>query len=311
VLTPRHLTELFAKMARIGLQDTVVDTCCGTGGFLIAALVEMDAKADGHPDLRDDIRRHRLIGIEQQPQMFALAASNMILRGDGKANLFQGSCFEDETRIALEKPDVNRFQRPTIGLINPPFSQKGEGLHELDFVANLLDVLRPGGRAIVVVPTSCAIEPHQQRKAILERHTLVASVSLPHDLFHPIGVITCGLVFEAHQPHADSPSPTWFGAWKYDGYVKKKKRGRVDAKGEWPGIRDAWLKSFHARATIQGQSVVRHVNADSEWLAEAYLETDYASLTKGDFDKVVREYAIFQALMAGQEKGEDHGEEED
>ena len=38
VLTPRHLTELFVKMARIGLKDTVVDTCCGTGGFLIAAL---------------------------------------------------------------------------------------------------------------------------------------------------------------------------------------------------------------------------------------------------------------------------------
>lgn len=37
------------------------------------------------------IRKSGLIGIEQQPNMFALAASNMILRGDGKANLYQGS----------------------------------------------------------------------------------------------------------------------------------------------------------------------------------------------------------------------------
>jgi SAM-dependent methyltransferase len=279
VLTPRHLTELFVKMARIGLKDTVVDTCCGTGGFLIAALAELDAKADGDPDIREDIRRHRLVGIEQQPQMFALAASNMILRGDGKANLFQGSCFDPEIVETLVEPPLKRFQRPSIGLINPPFSQKGQGLHELDFVANLLDILRPGGRAAVVLPTSCAIEPHPQRKAILDKHTLVASVSLPNDIFHPIGVIVCALVFEAHQPHADSPSPTWFGAWKNDGFVKKKKRGRIDLHGTWPSIRDAWLKSFHARASIPGQSVLRQVDADQEWLAEAYLETNYAALT--------------------------------
>lgn len=285
-------------MARIGLKDTVVDTCCGTGGFLIAALAELDAKADGDPDVREDIRRHRLVGIEQQPQMFALAASNMILRGDGKANLFQGSCFEPDTIETLVQPSPKRFQRPSIGLINPPFSQKGQGLHELDFVANLLDILRPGGRAVVVLPTSCAIEPHPQRKAILDKHTLVASISLPNDIFHPIGVIACGLVFEAHQPHADSPSPTWFGAWKNDGFVKKKKMGRIDLHDTWPGIRDAWLKSFHARATIPGQSVLRQVSAEQEWLTEAYLETDYAALTPQDFAKVIREYAIFEAVTA-------------
>lgn len=75
VLTPRHLTELFVKLARVGLKDTVIDTCCGTGGFLIAALAELDAKADGDERIRQEIRQHRLIGVEQQPQMFAMAAS--------------------------------------------------------------------------------------------------------------------------------------------------------------------------------------------------------------------------------------------
>ncbi|MGH8490612.1 MAG: HsdM family class I SAM-dependent methyltransferase, partial [Gammaproteobacteria bacterium] len=63
-------------------------------------------------------------------------------------------------------------------------------------------------------------------------------------------------------------------------------------------IRDAWLKSFHARATIPGQSIVRQVDAESEWCAEAYLETDYSSLTPMDFAALVREYAIFDAIMA-------------
>lgn len=298
VLTPRHITELFVKMARVSLNDTVLDTCCGTGGFLIAALAEMDSKAGNNEAAREDIRRHRLVGVEQQPQMFALAASNMILRGDGKANLFQGSCFESELIDRLQNPDPSRFARPSIGLINPPFSQQGEGLHELDFVLNLLQVMRPGGRAIVVLPMSCAIEAHPARNSLLEQHTLLASVSLPNDIFHPVGVITCALVFEAHQPHADSPSPTWFGAWKNDGFVKLKKRGRVDVRGTWSNIRDGWLKAFHSRTELPGQSILKQVGAQDEWLAEAYLETDYSSLTQADFAKVVREFAIFDAVVA-------------
>jgi type I restriction enzyme M protein len=310
VLTPRHLTELFVKMARVGLKDTVVDTCCGTGGFLIAALSELDTKAEGDPDVREDIRKHRLVGIEQQPQMFALAASNMILRGDGKANLFQGSCFDPDTIEELKDPNKRRFARPTIGLINPPFSQQGEGLHELNFVANLLEILRPGGRVVVVLPMSSAIEPHPVRAELLKQHTLVASISLPNDLFHPVGVITCALVFEAHQPHKDSPSPTWFGAWKQDGFLKVKKRGRIDLRGTWPGIRDAWLKSFHARATVPGHSVVREVDENDEWCAEAYLETDYSSLRPSDFAILVREYAIFDAITATEAQDEEDDEVE-
>jgi SAM-dependent methyltransferase len=296
VLTPRHLTELFVKMARVGLKDTVLDTCCGTGGFLIAALAEMDAKAAGDQEAREDIRRRRLVGVEQQPQMFALAASNMILRGDGKANLFQGNCFDPELLETLKNPEKKRFQRPSIGLINPPFSQQGEGLHELNFVANLLDILAPGGRAVVVVPMRCAIEPHAIRESLLEKHTLLASVTLPVDLFHPIGVVTCGLMFEAHQPHADSPSPTWFGSWKNDGFIKQKHRGRVDPSHLWPDRRDSWLKSFHARATVPGQSISRHVDASDEWCAEAYMETDYSTLTQADFERVVRNFAVYRLL---------------
>lgn len=307
VLTPRHLTELFVKMARVGLKDTVLDTCCGTGGFLIAALAELDAKADGDEKIRDDIRKHRLVGIEQQPHMFALAASNMILHGDGKTNLFQGNCFDPDLIEKLQNPEKKKFQRPTIGLINPPFSQKGEGLYELDFVANLLEILAPGGRAVVVVPVSCAIEPHPTREALLKKHALLAAVTLPPDLFHPIGAVTCAMMFEAHQPHADSPSPTWFGSWKNDGYVKVKHKGRVDPANKWPAIRDGLLKSFHARSTVSGLSISRHVDANDEWCAEAYMETDYSILSRNDFEEELKKYVVFR--IANSEHGESDVEE--
>ena len=67
------------------------------------------------------IQKKGLIGVEQQPNMFALAASNMILRGDGKANLYQGSCFEDGIVKSVKTHKRN------VGLLNPPFSQGDSG----------------------------------------------------------------------------------------------------------------------------------------------------------------------------------------
>jgi type I restriction enzyme M protein len=300
VLTPRHLTDLFAKIANVGPMDTVVDTAAGTGGFLISAMIEMDDKAGIDASLRDEIRQHHLIGVEQQPQMFALGIANMILRGDGKANLYQGSCFDLVITAQLKAGVPGRHGRPNIGLINPPFSQKGEGLHELDFVERLLEVLAPNGTAVVVLPMSCAIEPHPVRRRLLEKHTLVAQMSLPNDLFHPVGVITCAMVFKAHQPHAQSPQPTWFGYWKDDGYVKTKDRGRIDLHHQWPAIRQAWLDSFHSRAVEPGFSVTRKVDAEDEWCAEAYMETDYSALTRADFEKSLKSYAIFRLLYGGE-----------
>ena len=69
--------------------STVLDICAGTGGFLIAAMHQMMRSALTESE-RDRIRQKGLIGIEQQPNMFALAASNMILRGDGKAISIRG-----------------------------------------------------------------------------------------------------------------------------------------------------------------------------------------------------------------------------
>jgi type I restriction enzyme M protein len=300
VLTPRHLTELFVKIADVSLLDTIIDTCAGTGGFLISAMVEMDSRAGVDRVQREEIRQRRLIGVEQQPHMFALAASNMILRGDGKANLYQGSCFDPDVVKQLKKPG-RRHDRPTVGLINPPFSQKGEGLHELNFVEQLLDILAPGGTAVVVLPMSCAIETHPARERILEKHTLVAQMSLPNDLFHNVGVITCAMVFKAHQPHTYAPQSTWFGYWKDDGFIKTKDRGRIDLNDQWSSIREKWLSSYHSRAIEPGASVARKVTAADEWCAEAYLETDYSKISKDQFEESLKKYAIFELLYGTDE----------
>src|SRR5262249_39273117 len=79
VLTPRHMTELFSDLADLNPAESVIlDTCAGTGGFLIAGMAAMIAKAGNDSRIIEQIKEKRLIGIELDPHMFTLACANMI-----------------------------------------------------------------------------------------------------------------------------------------------------------------------------------------------------------------------------------------
>lgn len=291
VLTPRHITELFSLLANVNKDSRVLDPCAGTGGFLIAAMHQMFKTALTEAE-KERIRKHGLIGIEQQPNMFTLAASNMLLRGDGKANLHQASCFEEAivAQVTSYKCDV--------GLINPPYSQDDEELHELYFVLQMLNCLASGGVGVAIVPMNCAIAPHKAREELLKNHTLEAVMSLPDELFAPVGVIACIMVFTAHKPHALSNKKTWFGYWKRDGFVRTKHLGRVDQNSEWAHIRDGWVEGFRNREVIKGESVLQRVGPSDEWCAEAYMDTDYSTLTNADFERELRKYVAFKIMHA-------------
>ena len=289
VLTPRHVTELFALLANVSKGDKVIDPCVGTGGFLISAMTKMIGTANTQAEVQR-IKRDKLIGFEHLPNMYTLAASNMILRGDGRANLHLGSCFD--TAIAK----AGKAYKANVGLINPPYSQGSGDLHELSFVDNMLDMLVPGGTGIAIVPVSCATSPHPMKQTIMNKHTLEAVMSMPNELFAPVGVITCIMVFTAHKPHAESNRKTWFGYWKDDGFTKTKHLGRVDLDHKWEGIRDRWVEQFRNREVHSGESVTQQVNADMEWIAEAYMEPDYDLLHQSEFERVLREYAVFSLL---------------
>ncbi|HMN00781.1 MAG TPA: N-6 DNA methylase [Anaerolineales bacterium] len=289
VLTPRHITELFSLLANVQKDSKILDICAGTGGFLIAAMGQMIKRANTEKEI-EAIKREGIIGVKQQPNMYALAASNMILRGDGKANLYQGSCFDNAITKAIKEHQCN------IGMLNPPYSQGDEDLHELVFVKHLLDNLKDKGIGIAVVPMSCAISPSQWKEKILREHTLEAVMSLPDDLFYPVGTVTCIMVFTAHVPHSESNRKTWFGYWKNDGFVKTKQFGRIDLNHKWEGIRDTWVEAFRNRDEIPGLSVKQKVTSADEWCAEAYMTTDYSNLTFEDFDAEIRNYIMFRFM---------------
>lgn len=288
VLTPRHVCELFALMADLTPESTVSDLCTGTGAFLISSMVNMAGKATTEAQVQR-IKAHGLVGVEQQPQMFALAASNMILRGDGKANLYQGSCFDAAIVAAV------KGHKPDVGMLNPPYAQGDASLHELRFIQQQLEVLVPGGRVFAIVPMSCATNPHPLRAQLMAHHTLEAVMSMPGELFYPVGVVTCVMVWRAHVPHATTNRKTWLGYWKDDGFIKTKHRGRVDA-GEWATIRDRWVEMYREGEERPGESVKAKLGPDDEWLAEAYMETDYGTITPDDFRQALRDLTLHRML---------------
>lgn len=279
VLTPKHIKELMCELCEITKDSVVLDTCTGTGGFLITAMDKMIAEANGDSAKIVNIKSSQLIGIEQQPHMFALAVSNMMLRGDGKANIYSGSCFGLEETIKTHKP--------TVALLNPPYSQKGKGLSELDFIYTALECLEPNGLCAAIIPASCAAGNEKIKEKILSKHTLLAELSLPQ-VFKGVGVVPIILVFKAGKPH-NSETKTWFGLCKDDGFEDTKK-GRLDLKNRWPNIKSEWIKAYKNKEVKIGQYITKEVTSNDEWLAEAYLEPDYSKITENDLINAIKAY---------------------
>ncbi len=294
VLTPPHVTELFVDIAGVSKDGVVWDNCCGTGGFLISAMKKMVRESSGDSRKVAHIKLRQIFGMEFQDDIYALAVSNMILHGDGKSSIFLGSCFEDAEQID---------RKPTIGLLNPPYKSDSNDTEEIEFVLNNLAKLERNGRCVAIIPISCVLQTDGIVLALKERlmrdHTVEAVMSMPEELFHnsDVGVITCTIVATAHVPHPKGKK-TWLGYWRDDGFIKVKGKGRIDANNAWAGIREQWLDAFQNRTVDGKRSVMVSLKADDEWCAEAFLKTDYSTLTEGDFERALRNYLAFQITSA-------------
>lgn len=290
VLTPQHLTEFMAEIAGVNKNSKVVDICCGTGSFLVTAMGIMHKNAN--MEEWEKIRKENLYGIEKSPDHHLLALTNMIVRKDGKSNIFYGSCFDEKYVEILKDAKIN------IGLINPPYSLKG-GPSELDFIEQMLNVLVPSGIGVAVVPMSCAIgtKYKEERKRLFENHTLKAVFSMPDDIFsgQNVGTNVCVMLWEAHKKH-DLNKKTFFGYYKDDGFVKAKRLGRIDKFNKWNKIKEAWIRNYEERIVQSGVSCLKSVKWDDEWLCEAYMETDYSHLKKENFEETVKNLCVYELL---------------
>ena len=224
VLTPKHITDLFCDLIDLKADDKVLDPCCGTGGFLIAAMHRMINLTDNNAQRRH-IKKEQLYGIEIQDKMFAIATTNMILRGDGNSNL-------QPLDFLRQNPHLLQQKGCTVGMINPPYSQaqktKNTEFYEINFTEHLLNSLTCGGRCIVIIPQSSVTGKTKQeqeiKRSILKHHTLEGVITLNKNTFYGVGTNPCIAVFTAGIPH-EKEHKCKFINFEDDGFVVSKHIG--------------------------------------------------------------------------------------
>ena len=300
ILTPKHITQLFCELADLKPDDVVFDPCCGTAGFLIAAMHNMLKKTDDDTK-KKSIRQKQLHGIELRPNMFTIATTNMILRGDGKSNLINDDFF---------KQDANKLQlkQATVGMMNPPYSQgskQNPHLYEMAFVEHLLDSLTEGARGIVIVPQSSMTGKTKEEQAlkenILKHHTLEGVISLSKDTFYGVGTIPCIAVFTAGEPHP-AEKVCKFINFENDGYKVAPHIGLIEteaAKDKKQHLLDVWFGRMEAETKFCVKTTIK---ATDEWLHSFYYFNDEIP-SEEDFMKTIGDYLSFEfsMIMQGRE----------
>jgi len=226
VLTPPYVTKMMAEILNITDENHVMDLATGSAGFLISSMQLMIANAQkkyGKDTTRvkakiDEIKKRKLLGVELNAEMYTLAATNMILRGDGSSNIQKGNSFNQPEKL------YSTFKADRV-LLNPPFSFKENGL---PFIAFALDKMEKGGLGAIIIQDSAGSGKAKKTTIeILKKHTLLASIKMPVDLFIPMaGVQTSIYIFEAGSPH-DMEKPVKFIDFRNDGY-KRTKRGLTE-----------------------------------------------------------------------------------
>lgn len=294
VLTPKHITQLFCDLLDLQVDDCVLDPCCGTAGFLIAAMHNMFAKAKNDAQI-NHIRQEQLHGFELQSYMFAIATTNMILRGDGKSNLLCEDFLKQDTR-KLQLDGCN------IGMMNPPYSQgskKNPLLYEISFTEHLLDSLVKGGRCAVIIPQSSmtgkTTEEQTIKTNILKHHTLEGVITLNKDTFYGVGTMPCIAIFTAGIPHPKDKICKFIN-FENDGFKVAPHVGLVEtetAKDRKQHLLDVWFDRIEADNKFCVKTTIEDTD---EWLHSFYYFNDEIP-TDADFEKTIGDYLSFEFSM--------------
>ncbi len=246
--TPRHIIQLMVEMTAPQPTDVICDPACGTGGFLVAAGEHLRAR---HPEaLRDAKLRehfhHKLFhGFDFDNTMLRIGSMNMLLHGVENPDI--------RYRDSLSQDHSGEEEKYTLVLANPPFAGSldyencAKDLQqivktkktELLFLALFIRLLKPGGRAAVIVPDGVLFgssKAHKElRRMLVEDHKLDGVVSLPGGVFKPYaGVSTAILLFT--KTNSGGTDFVWFYDVDADGRSLDDKRTQLVADEKFGAV---------------------------------------------------------------------------
>ncbi len=220
--TPRILIQSIVRCVkpdpRAHREFAICDPACGTGGFLVASyewLIEQTHGGAMDRDLADRIRKKTYFGQDLVARPRRLALMNLYLHG-----------LEPIIKLGDSIYEVPESRRYDVVLTNPPFGTKGANQvperedfvistsnKQLNFIQHVMTILKPGGRAAVVVPDNClfADQAGDVFKVLTEDCELHTVLRLPNGTFSPYspGTKTNVIFFTKGYPTEN--------VWIYDG----------------------------------------------------------------------------------------------
>lgn len=312
--TPDHICDFMSKVVGVNKNSRCLDPCCGSGAFLVRALTDAMDDCDTEVE-RDEVKRNQIFGIEYEDGAFGLSSTNMLIHGDGNSNVIQASMFdmanwirENNINVVLMNPPYNATKKYCDPAYTKTWDAKkkddpSKGFHFVEWVARQC---APNCKMAVLLPMQAAIgntgDVKYFKKKMLDNYTLEAVFSLPTEMFYPgAAAVACCMVFDLSISHAKSDKKTFFGYFKDDKFIKRKGLGRVemtDKNGNslWTKTEKLWLDLYKGNIDsedVPGLCIRRKVTAEDEWLAEAYMETDYSSLQEDDFQSVLNNFLSY------------------
>lgn len=251
--TPRHIIKLMVDMTAPMPTDEICDPAAGTAGFLVAA---SEYIREQHPSVLTDgaQRKHfhasMFHGYDFDNTMLRIASMNMLMHGIESPDI--------RYRDSLSEGASEDAEKYTLILANPPFAgsldyeSTSKDLQrvvktkktELLFVALFLKLLKPGGRAAVIVPDGVLFgssKAHKDlRRILVEDQKLDGIVKLPPGVFKPYsGVSTAILLFT--KTNSGGTDQVWFYDMTADGFSLDDKRNPLETN-DLPDVLSRWVE---------------------------------------------------------------------
>lgn len=309
--TPDHICDFMSKVVGVNKNSRVLDPCCGSGAFLVRAMTEAMDDCDTESE-REEVKRNQIFGIEYEEGAFGLSSTNMLIHGDGNSNVVQGSMFnkgkwikDNDINIVLMNPPYNATKKCCNSEYTKKWDAKkkedpSKGFHFVEWVARHVS---KNCKMAVLLPMQAAIgnsgDIKDFKKKMLKNYTLEAVFSFPREMFYPgAAAVACCMIFDLSQKHERSDKDTFFGYFTDDKFIKRKGLGRIEKTDSnnnslWVATEKIWLDLYKNKKVVPGLSVMQKVTWKDEWLAEAYMETDYTTLTTEDFQTTLNNYLAY------------------
>ena len=214
--TPRAVTDFMAQVIKPQIGETMADFACGTGGFIVSWLKELQKLV--HTTEDEDAYSNSIYGIEKKQFPYMLCITNLLLHGLDVPRVFHSNTLLRDVLDYTEEDKVD------VILMNPPYggSEKADVKNHFPtdlassetadlFMSVIMYRLKKNGRAAVILPDGFLFGTDNAKinikRKLLREFNLHTIIRLPGSVFSPYTSITTSILFF---DNTQATEETWF-----------------------------------------------------------------------------------------------------